>query len=157
VYFCGERLIARTFDPVALFGGGLLWNSYAGLFVALGHVGLVISVLKAGRLSGATARLSAVGRMALTNYLVQSLVCTALFCGWGFGLIGRLDRIGLYAVVGAIWLAQLVYSSAWLARFRFGPAEWLWRTLIYGRRQPLRAPPGASRPPALLPVTPREH
>jgi uncharacterized protein len=140
VYLCGDRLIAREFDPVAIFGGGLLWNSYAGMFVALGHIGLTVTVFKAGWLTGFTGRLAAVGRMALTNYLVQSLVCTTLFCGWGFGLIGRLDRTALYGVMTSIWLAQLIYSPLWLARFRFGPAEWLWRTLTYGRWQPLRHP-----------------
>ena len=140
VYLCGERLIAREFDPVAIFGGGLLGNSYAGMFVALGHIGLVVSVLKTGMLTGLTTRLAAVGRMALTNYLVQSLICTSLFCGWGFGLIGRLDRAALYALTLTIWFAQLVYSPWWLARFRFGPAEWIWRTLTYGRWQPIRKP-----------------
>jgi uncharacterized protein len=137
VYLCGARLIAREFDPVAIFGGGLLWNTYAGMFVALGHIGLTISLLKAELLTGLTDRLAAVGRMALTNYLVQSIICTTLFCGWGFGLIGRLDRTALYGVMLSVWLLQLFYSPIWLARFRFGPVEWLWRTLTYGRWQPL--------------------
>ncbi len=137
VWFCGNYLIAREFDPIAIFGGGLLWNSFAGVLVALGHIGLVVGIFKAGWLPSLSARLAAVGRMALTNYLLQSLVCTALFCGWGFGLIGRLDRTALYMVVLVIWLTQLTYSPLWLARFRFGPAEWVWRSLTLGKRQPL--------------------
>lgn len=137
---CGEWLVARQFDPVAIFGGGLLWNSYAGMFVALGHIGLVISVAKAGWWPPLIARLAATGRMAFSNYLAQSLICTALFCGWGLGLVGRLDRVALYLVMLGIWSAQLIYSPWWLARFRFGPAEWLWRSLTYGRGQPFRLP-----------------
>jgi len=141
VYLCGAALIARAFDPVAIFGGLLLCNSFAGMLVALGHIGLVVLVTKAGCLPALTERLAAVGRMALTNYLVQSLVCTSLFCGWGFALIGRLDRAALCALMLGIWLAQLAYSPLWLARFRFGPAEWLWRSLTLGRWQSLRGSP----------------
>jgi uncharacterized protein len=83
--------------------------------------------------------MAAVGRMAMTNYLVQSLVCTALFCGWGFGQIGTLGRTGLYAVVALIWAAQLWYSPAWLRHFRYGPAERAWRSLTYGRVQTFKA------------------
>ena len=129
VYLCGERLIKLEFDPVAIFGGALLWNSYAGMLVALGHIGMTIFLYKTGWLYWIISPLAAVGRMALSNYLAQSLICTTLFCGWGFGLIGRLDRIALCAVVVLIWMTQLVYSQLWLARFRFGPAEWLWRSL----------------------------
>lgn len=138
VYLSGAALIAREFDPVAIFGGLLLFNSFAGMLVALGHIGLVVTVSKAGWLPALTQRLVAVGRMALTNYLVQSLVCASLFCGWGFALIGRLDRTALCALMLGIWLAQLVYSPLWLARFSFGPAEWLWRSLTLGKWQSMR-------------------
>ncbi|MFN7733942.1 MAG: DUF418 domain-containing protein [Pirellula sp.] len=139
VALCGNYLIASQFDPVAIFGGGLLWNSFAGVLVALGHIGLVIAILKAGWMPNLTAHLAAVGRMALTNYLMQSLLCTTLFCGWGFGFIGQLDRTQLDAVVLSIWSLQLAISPLWLQRFRFGPAEWLWRCLTYGKWQSLRS------------------
>lgn len=83
------------------------------------------------------APLSCVGRMALTNYLAQSLICTTLFYGYGFGLY---DRIGIAAGIVltlAIYAMQIGWSIWWLRRFRFGPMEWLWRTLTYGRRQPM--------------------
>lgn len=77
--------------------------------------------------------------MALTNYLMQTILCTTLFYGYGLGLFGQLDRASLAVVVVAIWALQLWCSPIWLQHFRFGPVEWLWRSLIYGTMQPLRS------------------
>jgi uncharacterized protein len=85
-----------------------------------------------------TERLAAAGRMAFTNYLLTSLICTTLFYGYGLGWFGHLSRWQLYPVVFAIWPMLLLWSGPWLARFRFGPLEWLWRSLSRGRLQPLR-------------------
>jgi uncharacterized protein len=79
--------------------------------------------------------------MALSNYLMHSLICLFIFTGAGFGLVGELERWALYVVVFAIWLLQLWLSPWWLARYRYGPAEWLWRTLTYGSRQRFLAGP----------------
>ena len=87
---------------------------------------------------GLKRRLAAVGRLALTNYLMQTVICTTLFYGWGLGLFDKLDRFALLGVVLMVWIFQLLISPPWLARFRFGPAEWLWRSLTYFRRQPMR-------------------
>jgi uncharacterized protein len=137
------QLVRHDFDEVyqSLVGGH--FNYLGSLLVALGHVGTVMLLCKAGALPWLTARLAAVGRMALTNYLMQTLLCTTLFYGYGFGLFDRLDRAQLLGVVGAVWLLQLAYSLPWLRHFRFGPAEWLWRSLTYWRPQPMRvARPG---------------
>lgn len=109
------------------------FNYVGSLFVALGHTGLVMLICKAGLLTWLTSRLAAVGRMALSNYLTHTIICTTLFEGWGFGLFGRLNRVELLGVVVAIWLMQLIVSPLWLRRFRFGPMEWLWRSLTYAR------------------------
>jgi uncharacterized protein len=85
-----------------------------------------------------TARLAAVGQMALTNYLMQSILCTLYFNGWGFGQYATLERAETYIVVAAVWALELIWSPLWLARFRFGPAEWVWRSLTYWKRQPMR-------------------
>lgn len=82
--------------------------------------------------------LAAAGRMAFTNYLATSLLCTTLFYGYGLGWYGHLSRWQLYPVVFGIWALILIGSSLWLARFRFGPFEWLWRSLARWRLQPLR-------------------
>jgi uncharacterized protein len=130
--------MAHGFDLVYGFLIGQHFNHVASLFVALGHVGVVMLVCQAGALPWLTSRLAAVGRLALTNYLLQSLFCTTLFYGWGFGFFGHLNRAGLVGVVAAVWLLQLVLSPLWLRSFRFGPMEWLWRSLTYGQLQPMR-------------------
>jgi uncharacterized protein len=76
----------------------------------------------------------AVGRMALSNYLMQSVVCTTIFYGHGLGLFGWVDRAGQFAIVVAIWIFQLVSSSVWLRYFAVGPVEWLTRWLVFRRR-----------------------
>lgn len=81
---------------------------------------------------------AAVGRMALSNYLLQSVICTTIFYSYGFGLYGSVGRTAGLALAVLIYAAQLPISVWWLSRFRYGPIEWLWRSLTYGRRQPLR-------------------
>ena len=73
--------------------------------------------------------------MALTNYLFQSLIATTLFYGYGFGLAGDAGRLGAIGIALAIFAAQVVISVVWLRVFRYGPMEWLWRSLTYGKRQ----------------------
>jgi uncharacterized protein len=132
---------AHDFDTLHEFLGGGTFNYLGSLLVALGHAGVVLAVCKAGRVPWLTSRLAAVGRMALSNYFLQTILCTTLFEGWGFGQFGKLDRFGLLGVVVSVWLLQLTISPLWLRWFRFGPAEWLWRSLTYGRLFPLRKAP----------------
>ena len=73
--------------------------------------------------------------MALSCYLFDSIFCTTLFYGYGLDFYGSLHRPLLYAIVVAIWTAQLLICPLWLERFRFGPAEWLWRSLTYWKLQ----------------------
>ena len=114
--------------------------------MTLGHVGLIGLLYRVPALSGAMRTLAAVGQMALTNYLSQSLICMFLFTGAGLALFGQLERHELYYVVVAIWIVQLIWSPLWLRRFRFGPAEWLWRSLTYWQRQPMRIESDRSAP-----------
>jgi uncharacterized protein len=74
----------------------------------------------------------------LSNYLLQSILCTFIFYGFGLGLYGSVERAGQLAIVLGVWGLQLVISPLWLKHFRFGPAEWVWRALSYGRRPPFR-------------------
>ncbi len=129
---------AHDFDAGANFRSDGIWNYYGSILVSLGHIGLLMTICKLGALRWLTGALAAVGRMALTNYLMQSLICTFLFYWWGLGLWGTMSRSELMMVVAAIWVGQLVLSPIWLARFRFGPMEWLWRSLTYWKRQPMR-------------------
>lgn len=101
----------------------------------LGWICLILLLARpAGRL---TARIAAAGRMAFTNYLLTSLICTTLFYGYGLGYYGALSRWQLYPVVLAIWAGMLLWSQLWLNRFAYGPFEWLWRSLARWQLQPL--------------------
>jgi uncharacterized protein len=132
-------LFATGFDPVINLRYGSVLNYVGSILVAFGHIGVVMLVAKHGIARSVTARLEAVGRMALTNYLVQSLVMTSLFYGYALGLYGSLERSVQMLLVIAVLLLQIVVSPWWLKRFRFGPVEWLWRSLCYGRVQRMRA------------------
>jgi len=106
--------------------------------VSLAYISLVMLIFRT-RISGMLARsLAAVGRMALSNYLCQTLIGTTLFYGHGFGLFGEVDRFGQILIVIAIWIVQMIVSPIWLNHFRFGPFEWLWRSLTYKKAQPMR-------------------
>ena len=112
----------------------------ARLPVALAYVALLMMLAKAVAFRWLTSRLAAVGQMALSNYILHSVICAFLFTGYGFGLYGRLQRYQLYYVVALCWAVSLVASPIWLRHFCFGPLEWCWRSLTYWRRQPMRIP-----------------
>jgi uncharacterized protein len=92
--------------------------------------------VRSGILPWLRRALAAVGQMAVTNYLTHSLVCLVLFIL--FQQFGAFERHQLYYVVFAIWAAQLIISPIWLRHFRFGPVEWVWRSLTYLKPQPMR-------------------
>ncbi len=117
----------------ALFFGSQ-FNYWGSLFVAFAWVGAVMLLCRSSALPRLRHALAAVGQMAFTNYLLQSIICTLFFYGYGLGWFGRVERLGQVAVVLAVWAFQLLLSRWWLQRFRFGPAEWLWRWGTYGRR-----------------------
>lgn len=132
-----HRQLATGFDTLVWINEGYI-HYLASLLVSLGYLGLVMLAVRSDRFSWVAARLAAVGRMALTHYLLQSLICTTLIYSWGFALYDRVDRVGLVGLVLGIWAFQLWVSPIWLARYRFGPLEWAWRSLTYWRRQPFR-------------------
>lgn len=107
-------------------------------FVALAYASALILWARAGAGRWLLDRVAAAGRMAFSNYLGTSLVATTIFYGYGLGWFGHLHRAQLYWVVLLIWLLILGWSQPWLTRFRYGPFEWLWRSLARGRLQPMR-------------------
>jgi uncharacterized protein len=133
-----SQQIAHDFDTIYLLQGGMIYDHVASVFVALAHVSVVMLVCQSGILAFLRRRLAAVGQMAFSNYLMQSIICTLIFYGYGLGLYGRFGRFELMAFVVGVWALQLGYSQWWLQKFRFGPAEWLWRSLTYLKRQPFR-------------------
>ena len=123
-------------DPLREPWWGWLVYDYGRVTVALGHIGLVMLICQKGWLTWLTRRLGAVGQMALTNYLLTSVVMTFYFNGYGFSQFGKLERHQLLYVAAAMWTVNLLISKPWLARYRFGPMEWLWRSLTYWEKQP---------------------
>ena len=105
------------------------------LFTAMGHIGLVMIFCKANLLKGLSRRLAAVGKMALTNYIMHTIISGIIFLGFGFSMFGKLQRYELYYIVIGIWILQLILSPLWLKYYKMGPLEWMWRWLIY-KHQP---------------------
>lgn len=106
------------------------------LAMTIGHLGALLLFVRSGALGWVRRAFAAVGQMAVTNYLTHSVVCGIFFTGLGF--YGQLERYQLYYAVFIIWAVQLVVSPLWLKHYRFGPVEWLWRSLTYLKRQPMR-------------------
>lgn len=120
---------------------GFLWQSMAqplGIPLALGYGALIIALSKAAWARGITAPLAAVGRMALTNYLAQTLLCTTIFYGYGLGYFAKIEYPSLWLVVAGVWAFNIVFSLLWLRAFTMGPCEWAWRCLTYRRLVPVR-------------------
>jgi uncharacterized protein len=121
-----------------LFNLGLT-SALLGGFVLLYH---------GARAGGVLRRLAPVGRTALTVYVAQSVVGTAIFYGWGLGLLGRMPLSMAFGLGLVLFAGQGIAAALWLRHFRFGPLEWLWRSATYGRVQPLRASPSRKLAPA---------
>ena len=105
---------------------------------AIGIFAFIMLLYKSGWFKWLFALMRPVGQMAFTNYLMQSLLVGLFFYGIGFGMYGELQRHEIYYVVAATWILQIIWSHLWLRYFRFGPLEWLWRSLTYWKRQPFK-------------------
>lgn len=133
-YIETTSILDSNFDKLTMHKAGMTYQ-IGRLFTTIGHVGLFMLFIKSGLLGFLQKALAAVGRMALTNYLMHSVITTILFYGFGFSLYGELQRFELYYIVGAIWIFQLIFSPIWLKLFHYGPVEWLWRSLTYQKKQ----------------------
>ena len=133
-------LWSRDFDlPLTLF----IWLGPAAvgrLASTVGYAALAVILARRFADSAIGERLVACGRMAFSNYIATSLVMTFIFHGWGLGLYTQFGRFELLGFVLLGWALMLAWSKPWLARFRFGPLEWLWRSLTYGKIAPMRRP-----------------
>ena len=114
---------------------GSQFNYWGSLFLCIAYLSIFMIFTNSNILKSLKNRFAAVGRMALTNYILQSLTCTILFFGIGFGLFGQIDRWLQIIIVILIWTLQLICSKPWLEKFRFGPLEWVWRSFTYGKKQ----------------------
>lgn len=126
-------LTASTAFCLSMIGSALM---------CLGYAGWVVRGMQSPAWATRLVWLAPAGRMALTNYLMQSLVCTLVFYGYGLGYFERLPRAWQVPFVLALFCVQVLLSRWWLRRFRFGPMEWLWRSLTYLKPQPMRVGAG---------------
>jgi len=137
----GTRFELGPVDPRGVLAQGLMLGG--ALPMSLSYVALIVLVWSSGAGARVLRVFAPAGRMALTHYLTQSLVCSLLFFGYGFGLYGELGRAAQMGIVLGIFALQVAISHVWLSHHRHGPMEWTWRWLTYGRR------PGWRRVPAL--------
>ena len=129
---------ANNWDGTYSMFAGSQFNYWGSLFVSLGYIGMVMLIAKSEWMPKVVNRFAAVGRMALTNYFLQTIICTTIFYGHGFGFFGQVERTTQFLIVLAIWAFQLIVSPIWLNHYRFGPFEWLWRSLTYWKLQPMK-------------------
>ena len=136
VYF-GEQSARTTPSPQLMLS--LVGQTFGAPALAIFYMTSLTLLAQSDAWRRRLAPLSAVGRMALTNYLLQSITCTLIFYGYGLGLYGQMGAAGTVVLALAIYTVQVFFSNWWLRRLQFGPMEWLWRTLTYGRRQAMMA------------------
>lgn len=120
---------------------GFLWQSFSqfvGIPISLGYMATLVLLLKVGALRWLTAGLANIGRMAMSNYFAHTIICTSIFYGHGMGFFAKVPYPRLWLIVIGVWLFNFAFSALWLRWFRFGPFEWLWRSLTYWKFQPMR-------------------
>ncbi|OYX08067.1 MAG: hypothetical protein B7Z08_11020 [Sphingomonadales bacterium 32-68-7] len=135
----GRTLAVIAFNGVVVGANALLFSAPFDLALGIAWAALAMALFgRAGAGSAWLGRLAATGRLALTNYLATSVVLSAMYASWGLGLFGQTGRVATYGAALVPIALMLVWSPWWLARFRQGPAEWLWRSLAQGDALPLR-------------------
>jgi uncharacterized protein len=141
VAFGAWRNFAAGWDGRYSFFFGSQFNYWGAIVVDIGWIGALMLLATSPGFTQLKMRLAVVGRTAFTNYILQTVICTTLFYGQGFGLFGAVSRFGQLTIVVAIWIVQLLLAPVWLRYFQFGPLEWLWRSLTYWRRMPMAVAP----------------
>jgi uncharacterized protein len=132
--FVVARLWHAGFPPIATSAAMNGWLGPAHLLQTFGYASLLVLATPSLARTSLGQRLIAAGRLAFSNYLLTTIVMTAIFYGWGLGLIGLFGEAELTGFMLLGWAMMLAWSKPWLSRFRQGPLEWLWRSLAEGRR-----------------------
>jgi uncharacterized protein len=129
-----------NFDPIKFLRGSFIsYYEIRRVFHSLGILGLLLLLYKSDVISWFFKLMAPVGRMAFTNYLMQSAICAFIFLEYGLGMYGQLERYQTYLyIVMPIWTFQIIFSNLWLHFFKAGPFEWLWRSLTYWEFQPFK-------------------
>lgn len=131
-------VIASGFDTMTAFGAFFAFSFPFRIALTIGWAAVLLWIIVRHQQHPLIGRVAAAGRAAFSNYLGTSVLMTFIFYGWGLGLFGQIDRITAMAFVIGAWGIMLLWSKPWLQRFRFGPAEWLWRSLARRSLQPMR-------------------
>jgi len=131
----GSLNIGAYVDAYRVPHGAL--RNFRIVLLSLGHASLIILVFRSRIVPWLMKGLAKVGQMAFTNYLMQTIICTLFFYGYGLGYYNHFKFHQLYFVVAAVWIFQIIFSVIWLRYYQFGPFEWLWRSLTYWKRQPM--------------------
>jgi len=131
-YYETSMLLRENFAALTILKADQTYQ-IGRILITMGHIGLFMLFIKSGILHFLQKSLAAVGKLALTNYLMHSIVTSIIFYGDGFSMYGRLERHELYYIVAGLWIFQLIYSPIYLRFFLYGPAEWVWRQLTYGK------------------------
>lgn len=126
------------FDYLIAVNAFMAWAGPGRLMMTIAYAALLVLLIRRANASAVMARVAAAGRMAFSNYLGTSIAMTTVFYGYGLGLFGDVGRWTLYLVCGGTWAIMLLWSKPWLDRYRYGPLEWLWRSLARGSFQPMR-------------------
>ncbi|NQU87077.1 MAG: DUF418 domain-containing protein, partial [Mariniphaga sp.] len=132
------HLINYGFEIKYSFFIGSQFNYWGCLGVSLGYIAIIMLLVQIFKNGWIIKSLKAVGQMAFTNYLMQTIICTFIFYGHGIGMFGKVERTSQILIVFAIWIFQMIVSPIWLRYFYYGPFEWLWRSLTYRSLQPMK-------------------
>jgi len=139
VSIAGEGPCLNELHPALTFGRALVWSFGASAF-SFFYAALIAVLHERPRWRRILSPLGAVGRTALTHYVLQTILFSLVFAGFGFGQQNRLGSAPVFAIAALIYAIEIPLSVWWLRRFQLGPLEWLWRTLTYMRLQPMRRP-----------------
>ncbi|NOU59779.1 DUF418 domain-containing protein [Marinifilum caeruleilacunae] len=137
-HFGVQEMSEHRWEVIHYFKYGYQYNYFSSIFTSLGYIGLIILIYQLNVLKFLMKGLEAVGRLAFTNYLCQSVICSIIFYSYGFGLFGEFTRFELLFWMIGIWIFQMASSYIWLKYYRMGPLEWLWRYLTYKEKPQLR-------------------
>lgn len=139
LFFGGAELLKLTLPQIVQWAvGGLLFDSF-NVALATIYVAGIILLFQKPRWQNRLMAFYAPGRMGLTTYLVQGLVGVLVFFGFGLGLMGVIGALASVGIGLALFILQTYFSKWWLGKFKYGPIEWLWRSLTYFKAQPLRS------------------
>ncbi|MEP2990715.1 MAG: DUF418 domain-containing protein [Parasphingorhabdus sp.] len=134
----GGLVVASDFEVILTLNAVMAWSMPSRLLMTIGYLALLILIIKRFANHALMHRVAATGRVAFSNYLGTSIFMAFIFYGWGLGLYGSVGRAELYLFVISAWGTMLLWSKPWLMRFRYGPLEWLWRSLAKRQAQPMR-------------------